>query len=220
MPDKIACQMTTWDDIESWCKSIKTQMEKDGWIPDVIVGLARGGWTPARILSDLLIIKELYSIKTEHWGLTATKDGKAKLVQGLDADISGKKVLVLDDIADTGESLKLGIDHVKEVGGPTAEIRSATLLHLPHSTTRADYIAKEFPPGSWFWFIFPWNYHEDITNLLPKVFDGKHTLEQVCSNCAEFLDLDMPEAQVKEALESCIALDKVAIEGEMYSLMR
>ena len=54
---------------------------------------------------DYPIKKELISIKTEHWGSTANMDGKAVLAGKTNYDMSGKKVLLVDDITDTGESL-------------------------------------------------------------------------------------------------------------------
>ncbi len=214
MPEKVSCKLVKWEDIETWCKQIKELLNDADWIPEVVIGLARGGWAPARILCDLMIIKELYSVKTEHWGVTASKDGKAKLVQGLNADVSGKKVLVLDDITDTGDSMRLALDHVKTLG--PAEVRTATLLHIPHSKFKPDFVARELAEGEWHWFIFPWNYHEDITNLLPKVLEEHHTLEEVIESALTYLNLDLPREKIKEALDYSRELDKIIIEDGKY----
>ncbi|MCG2719968.1 MAG: hypothetical protein L6266_04545 [Nanoarchaeota archaeon] len=54
--------------------------------PDVIIAIARGGLVPGRLFCDFLHIKNCYSIKVDHWGLTATKNGEAKLTHALNID--------------------------------------------------------------------------------------------------------------------------------------
>ena len=93
-------KLVTWSEIEKWCETINRKMLED-FKPDVIIGLSRGGLVPARILSDINLIKDLYAIKTEHWGLTATVDGTAVLKYGLNVPVEGKKVIIVDDITDT-----------------------------------------------------------------------------------------------------------------------
>ena len=69
----------SWRDIEEWTKGIMKMIIADDYNPDIIVGIARGGLVPARMVADYLFKKDLLSIKTEHWGVTATMDGKAVL---------------------------------------------------------------------------------------------------------------------------------------------
>lgn len=214
MPDKISCKLVSWEDIENWCWRLKEQLIEADWRPDIVVGLARGGWAPARVLCDQMIIKELYSVKTEHWGLTASKDGRAKLVQELNVDVTDKRVLVLDDITDTGDSMRLAREHI--VSLEPDSVRTATLLHIPHSKFKPDFMARELEEGEWHWFIFPWNYHEDITNLLPKILEDHHTLEEVVEATLTYLNLDLSRAQIKEALDHSRELDKIILEDGKY----
>lgn len=214
LPEPISCKLVNWEDIETWCWMLKDQLGAADWRPDIVVGLARGGWAPARVLCDQMIIKELYSVKTEHWGLTASKDGQAKLVQGLNVDVSGKKVLVLDDITDTGDSMHLAREHISSL--EPDDVRTATLLHIPHSKFKPDFVARELAEGEWHWFIFPWNYHEDITNLLPKVLELPHTLEEVMDSVLTNLGLDLSREKVQKALDHCRELEKVVFENGKY----
>jgi len=125
------CMLVTWKNIEDWVSEVIKKIELDKYNPEVIIGLARGGLVPARLISDRMQIKDLYAVKTEHWGITATPDGQARITQTLPINISGKRVLVVDDITDTGQSLSLAVDHVKNMG--PSELKSATLLHILHS---------------------------------------------------------------------------------------
>ena len=86
--------------------------------------IARGGLVPSRMVADYLFKKDLLSIKTEHWGLTATMDGKAVLKEKLNYDITGKKVLIVDDITDTGESMKLSYNYIKSLNPAPVNITS------------------------------------------------------------------------------------------------
>jgi hypoxanthine phosphoribosyltransferase len=157
-------------------------MKNTGWRPEVIVGVARGGWVHARIACDLLGVKDLFSVKVDHWGVTATKDGKAKLTIPLTGDVKGKKVLVVDDITDTGESLTMAVEHVKECGA--ADVKSATLMHIAGSKFTPDYYGVEI---AWAWEIWPWNYYEDMTALITKIFEGEKMKEMSTMELKKYL---------------------------------
>jgi hypoxanthine phosphoribosyltransferase len=162
----INCRLVNWTDIQEWSEKVAEKVRASGYVPDIIVGITRGGWVPARILCDVMGIKNLYSLKTEHWGVTAAPDGEAKLVAKPEIDLSGKKVLLVDDITDTGASLQLALDWVNGQGPADAKI--ATLLHINHSKLEPEFYTVEIAGDEWAWFIFPWNLHEDIRTLLPK----------------------------------------------------
>ena len=166
------CYVLDFDDINNYAYQTATKMKEAGWRPDVIVGVARGGWVHARIACDLLGVKDLFSVKVDHWGVTATKDGKAKLTIPLTGDVKGKKVLVVDDITDTGESLTMAVNHVKECGA--SEVKSATLMHIAGSKFTPDYYGVEI---AWAWEIWPWNFYEDMTALIIKIFEGEKVKE-------------------------------------------
>jgi hypoxanthine phosphoribosyltransferase len=166
------CYVLDFDDISNYAYQTATKVKNSGWRPEAIVGIARGGWVHARIACDLLGIKDLFSVKVDHWGVTATKDGKAKLTCPLTGDVEGKKVLVVDDITDTGESLTMAVEHVKDQGA--SEVKSATLMHIAGSKFVPDYYGVEI---AWAWEIWPWNFYEDLTALITKIFEGEKVKE-------------------------------------------
>ncbi len=163
------CYVLDYDDIANYAYQTALKIRESGWRPEAIIGIARGGWVHARIQCDLLGVKNLHSVKVDHWGVTATKDGKAKLSCPLVGDVEGMKVLVVDDITDTGESLMTAVEHIKEVGKP-AEVRTATLMHIVGSKFTPDYFGVEV---TWAWEIWPWNFYEDINALIMKIFEGE-----------------------------------------------
>lgn len=164
--ESFKCKLVTYDEISNWCADIADKVRKMDYRPEVVIGLTRGGWVPARILCDELLIKKLYAVKTEHWGATANPDGNALLTQELITDVSNEKVLVIDDITDTGDSLKLAVNHVKEKN--PAQVVSAALIHIGHSGYVPDVYSHTISSADWTWFIFPWNVHEDMRTILPK----------------------------------------------------
>lgn len=166
------CYILDWQDISNYAYQTAEKIKKSGWKPDSIVGIARGGWVHARISCDLLGIKDLHSVKVDHWGVTATKDGKAKLTCPLTGDVKGKKVLVVDDITDTGESLTMAVEHVIECGA--SDVKSATLMNIAGSKFTPDYYGVEV---AWAWEIWPWNFYEDLNSLITKIFEGEKMKE-------------------------------------------
>lgn len=167
------CYVLDYDDIANYAYQTALKIRESKWRPEAIIGIARGGWVHARIQCDLLGVKNLFSVKVDHWGVTATRDGKAKLSCPLVGDVEGMKVLVVDDITDTGESLTTAVKHIKETGNP-AEVKTATLMHIVGSKFVPDYFGVEV---TWAWEIWPWNFYEDVTALITKIFQGEGVSE-------------------------------------------
>lgn len=203
-------KLVTWDEIEDWCKSLSDKIIS-GEIPDAIIGMSRGGLVPARIVSDKLLRKELYAVKTEHWGLTASKDGMAKLKQGLSSDIRGMNVLIIDDITDTGQSMKVALDYVKSQSPKS--VKTAAMLHISHSEFIPDYFAREISDSQWTWFIFPWNVFEDVMNLTGKILKEPMTLLQIKKELGKSFELEIDEPRLKTILEYMERLKKIKLDG-------
>jgi hypothetical protein len=196
--ERFHCYLVKWEDIERWSRDVSLKLESSGYEPDLVVGLARGGWVPARLICDHLLIKNLCSLRTEHWGITATPDGEARLAQPLGIEIAGKKVLVVDDITDTGKSLAIAMDHLK--GGAPLELRVATLLRIQSAKVVPDYYSEMVPKDRWTWFIFPWNRDEDFYSLVPKALYEPGDREQIGKRLQEQFDIDAGEDMVARAL--------------------
>jgi hypoxanthine phosphoribosyltransferase len=192
-----------WNYFYRLAKEVGNQIARLGYKPDMIVGLARGGWVLARVLCDFVGVKDLVSLKVEHWGLTATPDGKAKLKRLLNIDLTGKKVLVVDDITDTGESMRVTVEYLKTLN--PAEIRTASLQHLTCANFKADFVGEVLP---WRWVIFPWNFTEDMCTLIPKAFkrlkleidDGVDPVV-IKNEIKEMFTIDVTEETIAEILK-------------------
>ena len=164
MIEEFECEVMDWESFQSLAEETSKKIVEAGYEPDFIVGLARGGWVLSRVLCDYLGVKDLVSLKVEHWGITATPNGKARIKYPFVIDLTGRRVLVVDDITDTGQSMKVAIDYINTLN--PLEVRTVTLLHITGSEFTPDYYGDEI---SWRWLIFPWNYIEDMCNIVKKM---------------------------------------------------
>jgi hypoxanthine phosphoribosyltransferase len=212
--ERFHCQLVSWKDIELWSKDVAKKVED--YAPDVIIGLTRGGWVPARILCDFLVEKNLCSIKTEHWGITAKKDSKARLAQGLNVNVRGKKVLLMDDITDTGMSMELALSHV--AGKMPGAMKSATLLHIEGARIEPDYYSVFVPKEKWTWFVFPWNLNEDLCTLIPKTLYEPKELSSISASLFDQFDIKPRKDRVKMALRSLESKGRINHNEGLFSL--
>jgi hypoxanthine phosphoribosyltransferase len=206
----------SWKDIEEWTRGIMKMIIADNYNPDIIVGIARGGLVPARMVADYLFKKDLLSIKTEHWGVTATMDGKAILKEKLNYDVSGKKVLIVDDITDTGESMRLSHNYIKSLNPD--ELKTTSMLYVNGSSYTPDYYGKGLSKEEWAWFVFPWNVYEDTYNLAKKFMDAPIDVNSLTGKLRENYNLNVDDVNIREVLEDITSLKMLKKHGEKFSL--
>ena len=164
---KVPVKVVEWGDVVDWVGRLADRIVSSGWVPDVIVAIARGGYVPARLLADFLGVNDLVSLQVVHWPSAAQVAEKAYIKHELRSDLSGKRVLVVDDIVDTGDSIILAVDHVKKCCSP-GEVKSAAMQVIA-SVTKVwpDYYAIEV--RDWVWFQYPWTALEDVTNFIERI---------------------------------------------------
>jgi hypoxanthine phosphoribosyltransferase len=167
MVQEINCRIIEWKEIHKAVNNIVTEIKREEFNPDYVIAIARGGVVPARLICDELMIKNFISIKADHWGITANKDGKAVLSHGTNVDLKGKRILLVDDITDTGESMQLCKDYLEDL--KPSIVKTAALYHLTGSKFSPDYSGAE---EIWTWMVWPWNYKEDMVNLITKLLDA------------------------------------------------
>lgn len=150
----------TWDDIQSSLLTLADKINESDYSPEMIVGIARGGWVVGRILSDLLNVRDLASIKIEFYKSVDEKSRTPKITQPISESPKGKLVLVADDIADTGESLMLAKRHIMDQGARS--IRIATIHLKPWSKIIPEYYVSSTDN----WVVYPWEIRETLEHLI------------------------------------------------------
>ena len=146
----------TWSQIYRLLLDQANRIKQSGFKPDVIVGVSRGGWFPARVLSDLLENPNLVNVRAESYVSVGEARGAPQLTQCLSASVLGKRVLVVDEVAESGKSLKLVVEHVASRGA--SEIKTATLYFKPCCSLKPDFYARETDC----WVVFPWETKETV----------------------------------------------------------
>jgi len=199
MADLPRCRRTTWADVDGWADRLAERVRAASAVPETIVALTRGGWVPSRLLSDRLGVRRIVSLRAQHWGVTATPDGKAQLTEGLSGPVDGQKVLVVDDITDTGESLSLAAAHVAE--RHPSRLETAACLHIAHSKFVPTYFAEEIPRSGWVWVVFPWNYWEDLAALATRAVEYGRGVAAVQETLRTRSGLDVPLADLERVAE-------------------
>ena len=175
-------EVPTWRQIYNMLLDMAGEIRKSSFKPDVIVAVSRGGWLPARVLSDLLGVG-VGSVGVEFYVGVAETLKAPVLVQGVSVPVAGKQVLVVDDVADSGESLKLVKAHVLQQGAK--EVRVATVYCKPWSVVKPEYYARV----SCCWVVFPWELKETVRKIVRKC----HSRAEVDVAVAKLVKAGLPK---------------------------
>jgi hypoxanthine phosphoribosyltransferase len=186
----IQYEIPTWSQIYDMllCQAQKIHAT---YKPDVVVAVARGGLIPSRILTDLLECPQLATIQVEFYVDIAETKNEPALKQALTAQVSGKKVLLVDDIADTGKSLQLALRHLKEQGAQ--EVKAATIYYKPQSAFKPDFFENQTSN----WVIFPWDTKETLRKIIQKQ-TGKR---QINGEIAKIVKAGLPKQLAEKLLK-------------------
>lgn len=146
--DETAVRFIHWAQVDRYCDTIVSQIKEDSWQPDAVVGLLRGGGVPGIIISHLLDVP-FYGLN-----VSSTKDRDYKVVYDQYLR-TNRKVLVVDDINDTGKTL-LQFQQANDRGDDN--IRYATLIdNMGSSFFKISYTAETIDKNEDDrWRVFPW----------------------------------------------------------------
>jgi hypothetical protein len=149
--------MTDWERL-SWelfgqaSRELAQLVADDGYRPDLILSIARGGLLAAGALSYALNVKNLHMMNVEFYtGVDERLDMPVMLPPvPSSVDLAGARVLIVDDVADTGETLKLVHDFCAD---HVAEARCAVIYEKARSVVRCEYVWRRTDR----WIDFPWS---------------------------------------------------------------
>lgn len=193
---EIEFEVPTWNQIYEMLLNLAEKIRKNGFKPDIIVGVSRGGWPPARVLSDLLGNPNLANVKAEFYLGVAETKGEPVITQPVSMTVAGKKVLIVDEVADTGKSLKLVKEHI--IGEGAAEVKVATVYYKPWSIVKPDYYEKETSR----WIVFPWEIKETIRKIVKKCGEKGKTVEEETAKLVKAgISAELVRRFLKEILE-------------------
>lgn len=135
----------SWEDVEIWIIELAKQI--GDFKPDSVIGISRGGWIPAVLLSRITGGYSLIPIDIE-------RVGKERKVRGLFAlpssMLAGKKVLLVEDIVETGKSLIVAKEFLEQNG---ATVKTVCIFTRDFSEIDPDFVIAK---GLTYEVLFPW----------------------------------------------------------------
>jgi hypoxanthine phosphoribosyltransferase len=139
----------------------------DGYEPDIILAIARGGLFVAGALGYALNVKNLHVMNVEFYTGVDRRLPVPIVLPPVPnvVDLSGSRVLVADDVADTGATLKLVRDYC---AGHVADVRCAVVYEKPHSTVSCEYVWRRTDR----WINFPWSSRAPVVQRSGQVLDA------------------------------------------------
>ena len=165
------------------------KIKKSGFEPNCLLGVSRGGLWVVRILSDFFDIKDVHVITVIYYKDVKTTQIKPNLIQDIDKKhLEGKKLLIVDDVSDTGGSLDFTMNLLKKRG--IEDFKTATLHHKPWSTFKPDYFIEETDK----WIIYPWEIGETIKSIMNRDMTQKEKINEIRRT-------GMPSEMIKKYLD-------------------
>ncbi|RBY92345.1 phosphoribosyltransferase [Blastococcus sp. TBT05-19] len=145
-------EVLTYEAFGRAARELAEQVDADGFEPDLVLCIARGGLFLGGALGYALDVKNLFVMNVEFYtGVDQRLDLPVVLPPTLDVvDLTGAQVLVADDVADTGKTLELVRNFC---AGYVADVRTAVVYEKPGSLVQCDYVWRRTDR----WIDFPWS---------------------------------------------------------------
>ena len=157
----------TWELFGAASRELAEEIAADGYQADIILSIARGGLFVAGALGYALDVKNLHVANVEFYTGVDERLPVPIMLPPVPnvVDLSGAHVLIADDVADTGATLKLVRDFCIE---HVAEVRSAVVYEKPHSTVKCEYVWRHTDK----WINFPWSVLPPVVTREGQVLDA------------------------------------------------
>lgn len=194
MPDSLPCELVSWGEIHRLCHRLSGFIQASNYKPDIVVAIGRGGYIPARLVCDALDIMALTSIKIEHYLSGSSKQTEAVIRYPLCVDIKDQRVLIVDDVNDSGDTLQLATEHIQRF--QPQEVRTAVIHDKRVTQYQVDYFAKRIM--KWRWLIYPWAIHEDINAFISRISPPPQNLAEIQQRLAEQFKINIPLKKLRE----------------------
>ena len=157
----------SWQAFGAASRELAMVIAADGFEPDLILSIARGGLFLAASLGYALAVKNLHVMNVEFYdGVGTTLDMPVMLppVPSV-VDFSEKKVLIADDVADSGRTMELVRAFIKD---HVEDVRTAVIYEKPQSLIKCDYVWKRTDR----WINFPWSCQAPVVQRTGQVLDA------------------------------------------------
>jgi hypoxanthine phosphoribosyltransferase len=148
MPETDVLELS-WEFFGELCRVLAVKVAKEGYIPEIVVGIAKAGVIPGAVVASILRC-DFYSLKISRDLGSQRVRARPKIFSAAPPEAAGKRVLIVDEICTSGETLRLALNAMRQV--QPAELKTATSL-IKHGGYRPDFFALETDAT----VIFPWD---------------------------------------------------------------
>jgi len=152
--------MVTWDEVEKASQDVALKIKESGFMPDIVVGILRGGVVPARIISDILGVDDIAVIEVKLYKDFTVRGARPYLRQPVTLPLKGRRVILVDDVSDTGLTLELALQAINLY--MPVSVKTATLYIKPWTRIVPDYYSEITDK----WIVFPWEKWESNKQAL------------------------------------------------------
>lgn len=152
MPSDEPHEQLGWAEFGAATRELAQSVVADGFAPTVLLAIARGGLPVGGALSYALGLKNCCVINVEYYaGVDVRLEVPVILPPALElGDLQDERLLVVDDVADTGETIQLVAETIRPV---VADLRTAVLYEKSRSVVQCDYVWRRTDR----WIDFPWS---------------------------------------------------------------
>lgn len=182
----------SWDQLGHLSFKLAKQILQKGNDYDRIIVIAKGGLTWSRVLADYLQIQNIETIRVRLYRGIGKTFKKPQILQDIKTSIEGERILLFDDVADSGQTLDFVQKLIKKQGAKS--IDTAALFYKPASKTIPNFYDHQTDA----WIVFPHELREFIEETSKDWFEKGLTKKQIASR---FIRLNLPEDQIKYFLE-------------------
>jgi uncharacterized protein len=172
-----------WERLYELCFRLYERITITDFVPDVIIGIARGGWVPSRILSDLFFMNETANVKVDLYRGIFARDKGPKVSQSIPDECEWDDPLVVDDVSDSGESMIAALHHLR--GRGLSNMRTACLHMKPGTDLVPDFCVEKTSS----WIVYPWELKEFVFTYATQIAEEDASLDDMEQ---DLLDLHLP----------------------------
>tara|TARA_Y100001970_G_scaffold225174_1_gene277955 strand:- start:325 stop:849 length:525 start_codon:yes stop_codon:yes gene_type:complete len=163
MPEKL---IVSWDEYNNTVEKLAIQIEESKYKPTILVGIMRGAAPMIDVLSRVFKLKCAY-LAVESYSGKGVEDEQGDIAFSREmssiAPNMGGRILLCDDLSDTGITFNKSIDWLKNYGpikNKIEDIKTATLWKKKKSTFEPDYCAVRLTDNPW--IVQPFEIYEEI----------------------------------------------------------
>lgn len=177
-----------WEEMGIFCFEIAKKILESQKQYDRVVALAKGGWTWARTLVDYLQIDAIASIQIKFYTGVGKTSEMPVITQSLPISVQGEKVLLFDDVADSGRTIEVAREYLLKCGASSVDV--ATLFYKPRSIVKPEFYG--YTTSSW--VIFPHEIREIVEQAGRSWLKNKVGRKEILER---FGSLSLPMEQIE-----------------------